>query len=409
MRFISKIIPFIIIPSVYISFFPGKIILITTICLFPFLLFYIKRFLFEKYSIRENADSINIIKLYMIYGFITFLRGVFTIQNIDDFSRLFGSSMYYFILFPLVMYYFNSYIFVNYIRSYVFYGIIAIILISINGTKSGNSDLPHMISGFYIIGLMLPYLRKKWWFIIMPIVLYVLITNLGTRINIINCIFFLFLLSSFYLKRLFFYRLSKTIAITFLIAPIILLLLGITGVFNIFKIGDLYHTDIVVSGGIKNSERSLLVDSRTSIYEDVFDELNRRNAYLIGLTANGKTQTSLSDISNADFSEIYKNGRPGTESGMLNQIQYGGIIGFICYSVLFIGATYFAIWKSRNRYMILIGLFVSFKYILSFIEDRMDAGIHYFFIIILIALCFNRRLRFFNDYKMKLYIRNILK
>ena len=109
----------------------------------------------------------------------------------------------------------------------------------------------------------------------------------------------------------------------------------------------------------------MLVDSRTSIYEDVFDELNRRNAYLIGLTANGKTQTSLSDISNADFSEIYKNGRPGTESGMLNQIQYGGIIGFICYSVLFIGATYFAIWKSRNRYMILIGLFVSFKYILN--------------------------------------------
>ena len=235
MRFISKIIPFIIIPSVYISFFPGKIILITTICLFPFLLFYIKRFLFEKYSIRENADSINIIKLYMIYGFITFLRGVFTIQNIDDFSRLFGSSMYYFILFPLVMYYFNSYIFVNYIRSYVFYGIIAIILISINGTKSGNSDLPHMISGFYIIGLMLPYLRKKWWFIIMPIVLYVLITNLGTRINIINCIFFLFLLSSFYLKRLFFYRLSKTIAITFLIAPIILLLLGINTSVNFYR------------------------------------------------------------------------------------------------------------------------------------------------------------------------------
>lgn len=406
-KFTSKIIPFILIPSIYISFFPGKIILITTICLFPFLFYYVKRFLFEKPKLNENKDNIIFIKIYLLYGFTTFIRGVFTINNLDDFSRLFGTSIYYYILFPLIIYYLNSYIFIKYVRSYVFYGIIAIIIISINGGGKGNSDVPHMISGFYVIGLMLPYLNeKRWWILILSMLIYVLTTNMGTRINIVNCCFFFFLLILFYLKQSLNF-ISKRLAIIFFLSPIILLILGITGIFNIFKIGDMIQTNIVVSGGVKKSDRDLLVDSRTSIYEDVFNELDEKNAYLIGLTANGKTQTSLSDIDNANFYEIYKNGRPGTESGMLNQIQYGGILGLICYSLLFIRATYLAIWQSKNRYMILIGIYISFKYFLSFIEDRMDVGIHYFFIIIAIALSFSSRLRNFNDDEMKLYIRNI--
>lgn len=404
----SKIIPLAIIPSVFISFFHGKIILITFICMLPIFIYFFNKFYIKRSNNTEIDKGKQIIKLFIFYNIFIVIRGISSIKDSNDFSNIFGNIIFYSLTFPLIIYYLNLCNFTTYVRQYIIYGIIATIIIAINGAGSGSMDVPHTISGLYIIGLMLPYLNKKWYFIIILTLVLVLLTNLGTRTNIINFTAYICLLLLSYSKQILL-RTKKILSIILITMPIFFLILGLSGVFNIFKIGDIYQTSILISGGIKSGERELLVDSRTSIYEDVFNELKKENAYLIGLGANGKTETSLSDINNADFDKIYKSGRSSTESGMLNQIQYGGAFGFISYSLLFIYAVYLAIWESKNKYITLIGLFVAYKYTLSFIEDCTSTNINYLFIMIAIALCYNKKIRNFNNKEMEIYCHQIFK
>lgn len=408
MQFKKSIIFFIILPSIFISFFPGRIIIINTLCMLPFLLYYCKMYYFSRNKPQEIREGYYILKIYILYSLITFIRGFLCIQNFNDISRLLGDYIYYFILFPIIIYYFDIKTFYNYIKQFKFFSLLSIIIIYINGAGDGSADIPHMASGFYLLGLMIPYIYNKWKYIIMITLLFVLFSNLGTRTNIINFIFFISILILYYVKPLLNY-LKKILAIILWSTPIILLTLGLTGTFNIFKIGEIYDTSISISGGIKKGERNIFTDSRTSIYQDVFNELTEKDAYIWGLSANGKTNTSLVDLTNADFSNIYRDGRPGTESGILNQIQYGGAIGFFIYSILFIYGAYLAIWKSKNDFTVLVGLWISYKYMLSFIEDRMATNIHYLFIIITISICYNYKIRNLDNIHIKNLVHSIFK
>jgi hypothetical protein len=162
----------------------------------------------------------------------------------------------------------------------------------------------------------------------------------------------------------------------------------------------------VVSQG--NKEQNIAVDSRTGIYEDVLFGVRDNNAYVFGLGANGKTKTYLIYDQGVQFYSLWKNGRNGTESGMLNYLQWGGFSGFLVYLLFFAGASYFAINKSNNWYMKSLGLWVSFKALCSFLEDRPSTFIYYFLIICAVGLCYNRDFRQMTDMEMKKYINQLL-
>jgi hypothetical protein len=148
-----------------------------------------------------------------------------------------------------------------------------------------------------------------------------------------------------------------------------------------------------------------MVDSRTSIYMDVFSELARQNTFVFGLGGSGKTKTSLTDNSAGDYDKIYKEGRRGTESGMLNYFQWSGIIGAFCYWLLLASASYKAIFKSNNSFFLMLGLFMAFKVLYSFIEDILEPNASTFYIMISIGLCYNYKLRSMNNREM----RNVIK
>lgn len=57
---------------------------------------------------------------------------------------------------------------------------------------------------------------------------------------------------------------------------------------------------------------------------------------------------------------------------MLNFIQHGGLLGLIAYGLLITIAAYLAMFKSRNDFMRMLGLFLVFKFAYSFIEDELD-------------------------------------
>ena len=115
----------------------------------------------------------------------------------------------------------------------------------------------------------------------------------------------------------------------------------------------------------------------------------------------------MADLKHYNFDEIYAHGRSGTESGMLNYIQYGGLIGFFIYGLLLIVGSYRAVFKSNNRLMVLIGLYIAFKFLFSFVEDRVGFQPHTFYLFLTIGMCYNVKLREMDDDEITEYIQQV--
>ena len=165
--------------------------------------------------------------------------------------------------------------------------------------------------------------------------------------------------------------------------------------------------EFIIDDG-KGKTQDVFVDSRTEVYSDVLSQLSFDNAFVFGLGASGKTKTHLTNVQNSDFDKVYKEGRRGTESGMLNYIQYGGFLGALFYLILFMRASYLAVYRSNNWLIIMIGMWVSFKGFYSFIEDTTVFSVSTIFIFISIGLCFNNELRSLQDDEIKALFRKKL-
>ena len=177
-------------------------------------------------------------------------------------------------------------------------------------------------------------------------------------------------------------------------------MLGVTGIFNVFTIGKLLP-EYSLKVQKTNTTQDLFVDSRTSIYIDVFTQLKQDDRVFIGLGGVGKTKTSLADIKESNFDKIYKEGRRGTESGMLSLIQTGGLIGGWVYYLVFISSSYFGVYKSKNWLSILFGVWISYKCFFSFIEDPLTFNISSLFLFFTIGICLNRNFRNLTDNEIK--------
>jgi hypothetical protein len=387
----------ILIPSIYTGFFPGKIIVITSICYYSILLYLLK----DKNNFRLNNEfeNSNIIISYVTISLISLIRGILELKSLQDVSVMFGGTIFIMILYPLFIYLTQS---KNILK--IFVSIIGIALplslvTLIVRPTDGFMTFQYNASFCYIFVFFIPYFKKKW--IIITILFCIIIslydiTRRSVLLNISVCLFILF--SFNFIPEYFFKKLRKSIFFLLVLAPVFFLILGGSGVFNIFKVGDNYN-EITISSN--NRERNLLVDSRTEIYKDVFSELSKKNAFIFGLGANGKTATSLTDDIFSNFDKIYAEGRRYTESGMLNQFQYSGFVGAISYWFLLTFASYNALFKSNNRFCKMLGLFMAFKVLYSFVEDQLFANAATFYMMFYIGLCYNIKFRNLNDFELK--------
>jgi hypothetical protein len=196
---------------------------------------------------------------------------------------------------------------------------------------------------------------------------------------------------------------------TLLFCSLLLAYLGATGTFNVFEFGGNYKS-IELSNEEDNQKQDLLVDSRTGIYNDVHTALLKQNKVLIGLGGVGKTDTFLTkNENNQTFRKVYEEGRRGTETRLLNYYQWGGVFGGLIYLVLIVRASYLAIYRSKNWFMITLGLFVSIGFVMSFIADRLIYSLSSLSSFFILGMCLNRELRSMNEKEIKAYLRSHLK
>lgn len=394
---------FSVIIALYVSLFPGKIGAITIVLSYPLIVFII--FSLNR-KVFVNFDGNIYIAFFLAYNLIVFVRGLLDIKTDQDSKVMLSYTIPLFLFVHFSIYlaaYKKSLIAV--FSTFLSYGIFFCFFIFFFDMGYTNG-FPKAISPIYIMLLLIPYLGKKYTVFILCLTFVSFLSDLTNRSNMINIIVALGILSTFLWKNKFLVlNLMRVARMLFLILPVLFLGLGVLGVFNIFLIGKVY-SDIKISSA--SSSQEVFVDSRTPIYADVFNQLVKDDALLFGLGGSGKTETSLIDVTSVDFSEIYKEGRRGTESGMLTYIQWGGLIGGFCYYLLFVKASYYGLYKSKNWFCIMLGLWVAYKGFYSFIEDSLSFSISSIFIFLPIGICMNKRIREMNDSDFKLMFRYII-
>lgn len=395
------------IPLLYNFFFPGKIAIISMFCSYPVIILIINRHLKDNLNILEKNTKL-ILKVFIGFNLIILLRGFIDLSSIQDKQVFFSASLPTFVLLPISIFAFiynienikiafKTFLFIVLPFAFIMYG----------GEFLGMYDFSHAVSPVYLLIIFSPYLTRKWKIMVFILAFLSFFSDLTVRTNLLNIVVAYLIVFSFKFRRFQFLQTTfQFLRRLLLYSPILFLFLGFTGVFNIFKIGD-YFEKYEIETNKSGDKQDLLVDSRTAIYVDVFSELNDRKAFLFGLGVNGKTKTSLTDVSYADYDIIYKEGRRGTESGMLNYIQWGGLFGLISYYLLFIHASYLALYKSNNWLSKALGVWLAYKCLFSFIEDRLFFGIYAIFIFITIAMCLNNNFRKLNNTEMMLFAKNI--
>ncbi|MDO6440385.1 hypothetical protein Q4534_23360 [Cyclobacterium sp. 1_MG-2023] len=399
-KFSSLTIIFSLIPALYVTIFPGKSALISVICSYPLIVLLL---IHSKKSFHSKFDSAIYVNIFLLYNIIVLFRGVLNAKSDEDWRAFFviDIPIYLFVHFTMYLAY-NKNSIISAFSSFLSYGLIISALIFFLPFKY-QFGFPKAVSPVYILLFIIPYLSKKYALFILSLAFISLFSDLDSRSNVLNIVIAILIVITFYFKNRFLtISIIKQVRKIILTAPVLLLILGVYGVFNIFLIGDYLSSN-------EESVEDILVDSRTGIYTDVFNQLDKDNMVLFGLGASGKTETYLVDLLSIDFSEIYKEGRRGTESGMLNYIQWGGAIGGILYFLLFVKGSYYGIYRSNNWFCVMVGLWVAYKGLFSFIEDRPNFSIDSIFIFFAIGMCLNKELRNFSDVELKILFERMIR
>jgi hypothetical protein len=183
----------------------------------------------------------------------------------------------------------------------------------------------------------------------------------------------------------------------FLILPLILLYLAVTDVFNVFKMDEYitgeYTQEITTAEGLE--EDNLKADTRTFIYRNVFATMQTYDAWIWGRSP------AFGDEGYEDFWGVDEAtgllGRYGNEVGVMDILLWYGIVGVIIYFLIYVRASYIAVYQSNNRFAKAVGLYVAFCWMWSFIWEKPLFETFFMIDLVLLGLCFSKQFRESTD------------
>jgi hypothetical protein len=366
------------------------------ICLYIFL----KNF---KIYLKINRYNNKYFIVFFVYSLIVFVYGCFVAQSYVQWRYLFTVYVPS-LIFPFIIELCNDFsLFLLSLKKIMKYTLPLSILLYITDIgKGGMGDFTHFVSPLYLFLLLVPFVKQKIKIFFFILSLISLFYDLDSRSNVLNIIFCYLLIFTFYLSRYVKFFVFKILTWILLFAPIVFFILGISGVFNIFKMGDEYTNVIEIKNGEK--EIALTGDSRTPIYIDALTSLTDPQTIIFGISPAGYSKTSLSEI----YEDAYVYGRLGTESGFLKYLLCGGIVYIIIIFLIYLSAAYKSIYFSNNDLSKLLGIFVAFRWLFLFIEGEPLLNIGNLAIFISIGACFSNELRSMTNQDIsKAFLKNL--
>ena len=370
-------------------------------------LFYVSFGIFIKIAYKNGFGNNDIPKsiqnlylLWLFWNIFSLIRGGFLASDYWDWKFLFFSSLS-FSLIPLVFFFGKDLIITkttfNFVLKYLFQFGFLLIPLTLISNEELYSRLMIPISLFI---LFIPYLKLRWKLLIIIVAITSILMIVGFRSNIIKSGFSLLLLLIFYFQSYIKQIWLRLIHLSLFAIPIVLLILAVTDTYNIFAKSSEESEDSYTTTNKFGDEESLMIDTRTFLYVDIFTTLENSGNWWIGEGAAGSYHSDLF----YDDGGAIQGKRFGSEVGILNILLRNGIIGVLLYFLLLFTVSFIAIQQSANVLSKMIGLFIAFRWTYSFVEEFTQYDLNFFFFWIAIGLVSSINFRRMTDNEIIKYL-----
>ena len=355
----------------------------------------------SRYFLPANYKDYQIVGIYFAWMVIGVVRGCFVAENYYEWKQLIDGSMA--LSLPLCVYVFSiPYILQLTLRWWVklalpAFGLFFLIL-------SGDA-YQYYLAPILLIGCFLPVIPKKWRIVVLSLLVIMAFIDFSARSQVIKAIIVL-LVSIGYLMTKYF---TITYIIKFVhrlcyIIPIILLVIGIMGIFNPFE--SLKEKN---EGIYMQEDEDLAEDTRTFLYEEVISSAVYNQYVWQGRTPARGNDSEWFGAFNADELQTGKYERFENEACHLNVFTWLGLIGIILYSLIYLRSSFLAVYKSNNTLMKLLGVFIAFRWAYGWVEDFNRLDIMNISLWMMIAMGFSETFRQMNNEQFKKWIVGVFK
>lgn len=345
---------------------------------------------------KDYPTMITVIfKGLLVWHLYTIVHGALVVKDYWDWKFLFYSSAL-FLLIPLSLFigknlaYAKSVMRIT-IKYVLRYGFIIIPLALVTNIEM-YSRLMVPIS---IIILFIPYLKFRHVVLVLIVAATSILIYVGFRANVLKISASVAILGTYYFRSYIpLISLKIAHAVLFLV-PLVFLGLGLSGTYNIFVATAESDGFGLASGN--DSGENLAADTRTFLYVEVLNSLQKSGRLIIGEGGSGKYETEYFDYLGDN------RGRYSSEVGFLNTLLYSGIIGVVFYFLFLVTASYYALYKSNNWLCKMLGLMIAFRWLLYFLEEFTNFDINYYFLWVTMGMACSHTFRKLDDQQMKKY------
>ena len=360
------------------------------------------------FSMRYFFDTINqkntrFITIYFIWTIICIIRGAYVAEHYWDIKGLVTNS--FGLLLLMVAYSSTNKVIVQTFLSYYVKYALPLFLILVFLIRPDAYGFYLMPVSFLLI--FLPALTKRKRVLLFIFTAVVLLADVGARSNVIKFAVPLMILLIYYLRNYLSHSLLEAARLVLLIVPFVLLLLGVTGVFNVFHTDDYLGEQTVTKTDLQGRqfEENLAGDTRTFIYEEVLESAINNNYWIFGRTPARGNDSAAFGARAFEMTRRYE--RLANEVGIANVFTWMGIVGVILYFLIFFHASFLAVNRSRNIYAKMLGIYVAFRWLYSWVEDVNNFSLNYFILWVMIGMCLSVSFRSMSDYEVTIWIRGV--
>lgn len=373
---------------------------------FLILFFIVKEKKESDLSFRDS--NYKIVGFYLLWAAIGILRGYFEADNYWEYKNLVSNS--FSLLLPLIVFALSAPETVRRIyRVWMIYGLIAYALFFY-----WQVDISAFyLAPVYFVGCFLPLIKHRWWRLLIFVLLIGLLTYhyQDNRSASIKAAVALTMALACWGRKFISNKLLKLGAITIVVATIILLVLGITGTFNIFSdTSSKYEGRNVLDEG--DSQADISSDTRTFIYVEVLSSAVNNNYVFLGRTPARGNDTEFfyslaDDLQSTRAVKNLKHERPSNEVCFPNIFTWLGLIGMLLYVAIYLYAGYLGLWKSNSYYLKVAGFVVLFNFAYGWVENTTKFDIQNIVYWTFISLCLSSKFRTMDDETFKNWLNSI--
>lgn len=247
-------------------------------------------------------------------------------------------------------------------------------------------DVPHVLMPLSLFLIISPYLSTPKRIIIALALLLSMIYDSSSRACLLTMgICFVFFVSYYFLPRIVFRRFLVIARVLFFVIPIILIILGATGRYNVFAGFEGLDVSSYNVESRKSGDRALNVDSRTVVYTDVLHNIEGFGDLMFG-------KGSVIILPSTWISD-----RHSTEAEILNIFLRYGILGCLVFFALLWKISKKGMHDTNNTFTMLVSVYIAYRFLFMFIED---AGLNPS-IYIALGICLNPAIRKMTDEQIK--------